>query len=175
MQSTERLTDVEFLSSCLLIWSLLLKNRRCPSSHFREDPPGEFQGSSRGKLIQRLRFMTMWKNKLREEKLKGGGKRRGGKEEENVEKFRRKKMRVSSYFTDEETEAQRPKVTWPAKQLLGGTRHSGKSNMKMQLVSEVASTGERQQEAATHQSSPDAKPDVGLTSLQNCENQMPAA
>ena len=55
--------------------------------------------------------MTTWKNKLREDKIKGEGKRRGGKEEENVEKFRRKKMRGSSYFTDEETEAQRPKVT----------------------------------------------------------------
>ena len=42
-------------------------------------------------------------------KIKGEGKRRGGRRK--CEKFRRKKMRASSYFTDEETEAQRPNVT----------------------------------------------------------------
>lgn len=55
----------------------------------------------------------MWKNELREKEIKGEGKRKGGKLEEKEEKFRRKKMRVLSYFTDEEIEAQRPKVTCP--------------------------------------------------------------
>ena len=111
MQSTERLTDMEFLSSRLLVWSLLLKNHRCLSSHFREDPTGEFQGSSRGKLMLEIKVYDNVEKQIEGGKIKGEGKRRGGKEYENVEKFRRKKMRVLSYFTDEETEAQRPKVT----------------------------------------------------------------
>lgn len=174
MQSTERLTDMEFLSSRRLVWSLLLKNHRCLSSHFREDPTGESQGSSRGKLMLEMEVHDNMEKQSEGGKIKGEGKRRGGEEEENVKSSEERKWEHHRILQmrklrprDPMSHDQPNSSSWEPDTLERAT-------WKCSLWVKWWDTGEWQREAAIHQCSPDTNPDVGLASLQNCENQMPA-